>query len=155
EWGNRLRTHPQVTATEEFLLGYALWKTPGGSDVLVCVLGCELSEHPLGPLAELEPGHRSRLTEFGSVVVAGADQRRLGDCQDGQVVAINSQRVRIVGFTDRLSGLTAPYVVCSLATARLLLDYTPDVTTYILVACRHPGPTPALIEELQRQYPKV
>src|SRR5690606_11835692 len=68
-WIDRLWMQPEVEAADEYIQGFTYWKTPGGSNELIIVMGCSLDAASLGPIAQLTDEQRVLLTEPGSVML--------------------------------------------------------------------------------------
>ena len=152
-WIDRLWMQPEVIAADEYIQGFTYWKTPRGANELIIVVGCDLSERSLGPIAQLTSRQRARLTEPGSVVLDIKDSGRLDVDRIGQEGEVSGHRVRVVGFTSRMGSISGPYVVCSLPTARKLLRLRNDQTTYLLASCASADAARRVVEQLRR-FPK-
>ncbi len=63
---------------------------------------------------------------------------------------MSGHHVRVVGFVRGARGLSAPYIFCSLDTARLLLGMAPEQTTYLLARCRTPADAQRVAERMGR-----
>ena len=59
-------------------------------------------------------------------------------------------RVRVVGIVRGLKGLSAPYVFCSIDTARQVLGYAPDQITFALARCCTPEDASRAAQRLQK-----
>lgn len=139
KWIDRLAMQPEVLAADEYFQNFTFWKDPAQGNVLVTLLGCNLTSGSLGPVSILTPTQRVLLSEAGSVLLDVSDCGRLGISRVGQTGEVYGQQVRVVGFTRNMGGLTGPYVFCSLQTARQLLtdfSYGTTHTTYVLGRCR-------------------
>src|SRR5262249_14648753 len=86
------------------------------------------------------------------VVIDESDMKKLGVTGVGDTVEITGHRVRIVGTTRKVKSLAAPYVLCHITTARLLLRQSPDQATYVLAKCKDPARAPAVVERLKEEY---
>lgn len=145
----RLAAQPEVILAEPLVLGYSYWEKPQGGNELCIVVGARLPEGSLGAVRHLTPELRGQLAEPGTVVVDESDLSRLGISGVGERVQVSGQRVRIIGTVRGLQGLTAPYLFCSQRTARRLLDFHPNQTTYVLGKCRRPEDVAAVVERLR------
>jgi putative ABC transport system permease protein len=156
-WRARLASLPGVEQTECYLYGFSYWRKPQGSSEVCCVVGSHLDGGSLGVISDLTPAMRTRLTEPGAVVIDESEQERLGIVGLGSVAEVAGQRVRVVGLVRGLKSVGAPYVFCSLRTARLLQplfhDY-PGHTMYLLARCRSPQDAAAAVARL-RNYPDL
>jgi putative ABC transport system permease protein len=157
---SRLAGQPEVVRVEPYILDFRHWYKPGGGRELCLVVGCRLGPDSLGAVDRLTPADRALLQEPGAVIVDSSDLERLGIRGVGDRAEVTKHAVRVVGLTHGLKSLTAPYVFCSLRTARTLLSHgpaatPPDQITYILAQCRSPEDAPALVARLRREYPDV
>jgi putative ABC transport system permease protein len=150
----RVAAQPEVERAEVFLQGFMYWAKPDGGSELCIVTGSRLDDGALGPVRELTPDLRWRLTEPGAIVVDQGELDRLGIHGVGDVAEITNQRVRVVGLVHGLRSLSGPYIFCSIPTARGLLRLTNEQTTYILARCHNPADAPAVVKRLQ-EYPTM
>lgn len=153
-WIDRLWLEPGVTAADEYIQGFTYWKTPAGSSELVIVVGCNLEDDSLGPIAQLTAEQRALLTEPGSVILDAKDKHRLEIDEVGQEGEVAGQTIRVVGFTRNMGSLSGPYVVCSLPTARRMLRLRDDQTTYLLADCASAEEAKAIAGRLGT-FPKI
>ena len=151
-WVDRLWQDPDVVSADEYVQGFTYWKTPSGASQLIVVVGCNLDDHSLGPIAQLTPRQRGLLTEPGAVILDCRDAHRLEVDEVGQTGEVSGQRVRVVGLTQNMMGITGPFVVCSLPTGRQMLRLREDQTTYLLAKTRRPENAPQVVARL-RQFP--
>ncbi len=102
---------------------------------------------------DLTPELRTRLTEPGAVVVDESEMPKLGLTTGvGEFAEIANRRVHVVGLVRGSNSTTAPFVFCSLQTARMLLpgfQADPDMTMYVLARCRDPRDAAAVAERLR------
>ncbi|MBY0587811.1 ABC transporter permease [bacterium] len=147
-WLDRLWSHPDIAAADEFVQGFRYWQTEKGKNELCVVLGVSLDDESLGPIARLTPEQRSRLTEPNAVILDAKDAGRLDATQIGVEGEITGQRVRVVGFTDQMRGITGPFIVTSIPTARRLLLMRDDQATFLLAKCKDPARIPAVVADL-------
>jgi putative ABC transport system permease protein len=151
---SRLAAQPEVESPEVYLQGFAYWSKPNGATELCIVIGSRLDDTALGPVDELSPELRSRITEPGAIIVDESELGRLGIHGVGDVAEISGQHVRVVGLVRGLKSLAGPYIFCSVGTARPLLHLLPEQTTYLLARCHAPADAPAVVERL-RAYPSM
>ncbi|GIW80141.1 MAG: hypothetical protein KatS3mg105_1948 [Gemmatales bacterium] len=103
------------------------------------MIGCRLGDDSLGAISELTSELRAKLTEPGTIVIDESELGRLGLTNGiDETVEIGGQRVRIVGLVRGLKGIAAPYVFCSVRTARPLLRMAENQTTFLLARCDNP-----------------
>jgi len=157
---HRLADQPEVVKAEPYLLGFGSWHLPGEGALEGCiVIGTRLEEGSIGVVHELSPEARKRLTEPGTVVVDEWELSKLGLKRGvDEFAEINQCRVRVVGTISGFEGFTAPYVFCSLQTARRLLPtlgQCPQLTTYVLGRCQNRYDAPIVVERLRALYPDM
>jgi putative ABC transport system permease protein len=131
-WLDRVWSQPGVIKAEEFIQNFTHWRTRGGESELVILLGCGLADDSIGPTRRLTAEQKALLTEPGSVILDRRDAKRVGVKSVGDEGEILGQRVRCVGFVDDMGSLSGPYVLCSIPTARNVLKFRDDQTTYLL-----------------------
>jgi putative ABC transport system permease protein len=159
-WLLRVAAQPEVERAEPYLLGFAAWHKPrAGGNENCCIIGSRLGLDSLGAIREASPQLRARLSEPGTVIVDELEMPKLGLAtgQD-EVVEINNQRVRVVGTVRGFQGFTAPFVFCSLETARRLLPSDPRQATqimHVLARCRSPQDAAAVAARLRDTYPEM
>lgn len=145
----RLASLPGVEHPEPYLLDYAVWVKRDGTKENCMVIGTRLVDGALGYVDALTAEQRALLTEPGTVIIDRADSKRLGISAAGETAEILGRRVRVVGLVTGLKGLFAPYVFCSLDTARQLLQLGPDQTTFLLARCQNPADGAAVVQALE------
>jgi putative ABC transport system permease protein len=148
-WLARVAREPEVMRSEVFLLGMLLLDKPDGQSSLCTIIGSRLDDESLGAVKALAPGLRRLLSEPGAVVVDESDSERLGMRNVGDLAEVLGRRIRLVGKTTGMKSLAAPYVFCSLETARALFKGVQrDQTIYILAHCRTPEDAQAVAHRL-------
>lgn len=150
----RLASQPEVKRCETYLKGLASWVKADGGSELCMVIGSRLDADSLGAVRQLSAEQRALLYEPGAIVVDRAELKRLGIRKVGATTEVNGARVRVVGCVAGLQSLAAPYVFCSLETARQLLRVPPEQVTYLLGCCHHPAQVPVVAERF-RIYPTL
>jgi putative ABC transport system permease protein len=159
-WLLRVAAQPEVERAEPYLMGYAAWHQPnqGGSENC-CIIGSRLDSDSMGVIREATPEMRARLSEPGTVFVDEQDLFKLGLTHGNDEFAeINQRRVRVVGTVRGFKGFTAPFVFCSLQTARMLLpmyEEQPNVVMHVLARCKDPHAAAAVAARLREQYPEM
>ncbi|MCK9538883.1 ABC transporter permease [Dokdonella sp.] len=124
---------PGVASVDEYMVQFAFWRKPDGGSESVIVTGYSLASGRGGPWAMVE-GTRADLQIDDGVIIDRLYQDKLGVHGLGQVVEINNQRVRVVGFTDGIRTFTqSPYIFTTHARAQRLARFSPEETTYLLV----------------------
>ena len=149
-WRNRLMMHPGIAQTDEYVEEYSRWWNPKSGMVLLIICGLNLSDQSLGPIAKLSPELRIALSEPGSVAVNRDDKKKLGVQKEGDIAQINGHAVRVVGFLDDMSSMTGCYLFCSVPTARRLLRYHDDQTTFLLARTTKETTVRDVIKDLKK-----
>jgi putative ABC transport system permease protein len=153
-WRARVEGLPGVECTEAYLSSFGYWHKPHGGSVVCCIIGSRLDAGALGALGDLTPDARTRLTEPGAVIVDESELDRLGLAKGvGAVADVSGHRVRVVGLMHGFKSVGAPFVFCSLRTARLILPLfhgKPGDTMYILARCRRPDEVAAVLARLRQ-----
>jgi putative ABC transport system permease protein len=144
----RLASQPEVKRCEIYLKGLASWAKADGGSELCMVIGSRLDAASLGAVRQLNPEQWAWLSEPGAVIVDRAELARLGIRGIRHSAEVNGTRVRVVGCVAGLQSLAAPYVFCSLETARQLLRLPPEQVTYLLGCCHHPAQAQVVAERL-------
>jgi putative ABC transport system permease protein len=147
-WIDRLWARKEVRRADEYIQNFAYWKTAAGSTELILLLGTGIDDNSLGPIAQLSREQRAALTEPGAVILDQRDAKRVGVTRVGQEGEINGQRVRCVGFVQDMGSLAGPYVLASIPTARSLLRFRGDQTTYLLAKCDSKEDARRLVDDL-------
>lgn len=151
-WRDRLWMQPEIEGVDEYIQGFTYWKTPGGATELIIVVGCNVDDDSLGPVAQLDTRQRDLLTEPGAVILDAKDAHRLEVDQVGQTGEVSGYQVRVVDFTQGMGSISGPYVLCSLPTARQMLRLRDDQATYLLGWCRAAADVPAVIGRLRQEW---
>jgi putative ABC transport system permease protein len=156
QWFARLAAQPEVVRVEPSRMGFAGWSMPERNVVEVgMVIGTRLDPGSLGAVDQLTPELRARLSRLGTIVVDEAEFERLGLEQVGETAEVYGQRVQVVGTVSGLKSLGAPYLFCSLETARQLLRQPEDQTTYLLARCNNPADADAVASRLRQRYHRM
>src|SRR5262245_7341740 len=150
----RVEGREGVVSLEEYIAGFANFTRPSGGTELCFILGSNLDDDAAGAAKQLTHAQRDALTLPNSIIVDESDVRRLGlDNPEGKA-KINGREVKLVGTVKGLKSLAAPWVFCSLHTARQLLGFLlpPDNVTYFLVRCDSPQHAKQLAAQLREEY---
>jgi putative ABC transport system permease protein len=145
---SRVASDPDVQSVELFAQGFAPWKNSKGNSELCMVVGSRLEDGAIGSVKELTPELRSLLSEPGAVVIDETEQSRLGVSGIGDTADIAGQRVRVVGFVHGFKAPAAPFIFCSMRTARPLLRLKNDETIYIIAKCKDRAAADQVAERL-------
>lgn len=152
-WGTRVASEPGVVRLEYYLMGQAiLHKAEGGTEPCT-VVGVPVTEDSLGAGRILSPAIRARLQRPGAVVADESELGRFGFVKPGYAGEVTGRSVYYVGAVRGFKRFAAPYIFCSLETARRLLPTTgPNETTYILAQCEHPALAPRVAQRLRARF---
>jgi putative ABC transport system permease protein len=145
---------PGVGMPERYIANFANFTKSTGGTELCFLLASVLDDGAAGAAKLLTPEQRYALTMPNAIIVDESDWKRLGlDTTDGKP-KINGKEVMIVGTVKGLKSLAAPWVFCSLHTARQLLGFLlpPDHVTYFLARCESPTRAREVAAELRKQY---
>ena len=152
---SRVQGTPGVTTVEFYIANFANWTKPVGGTELCYILGSHIDYGAAGAATVLTREQLDALTLPDSVIVDESDVKRLGllDHPDGKA-KINGKEVKVVGTVKGLKSLAAPWVFCSLHTARHLLGFMipPEHVTYLLARCESPERAKQVAAELRAQY---
>ena len=144
---------PGVTSVEPYTAAFASFTKPVGGTEMCFLLGSELDPDAAGAAKLLTREQLDLLTMPDSIIVDESDVERLKLDREGKA-KINGKEVKLVGTVRGLKSLAAPWVFCSLHTARHLLGFLlpADHVTYLLVKCESPARAKEVAAELREQY---
>jgi putative ABC transport system permease protein len=152
----RIAGLPGVRMPEQYIANFANFTKPIGGTELCFLLGSKLDDDAAGAATLLTKEQRELLTMPNAIIVDESDWKRLAlnALEEGKP-KINGKEVTIVGTVKGLKSLAAPWVFCSLHTARQLLGFLlpPDHVTYLLARCDSPQRAREVAAELRAQYP--
>jgi putative ABC transport system permease protein len=140
---------------EMYIANFANFTKPTGGTELCFLLGSLLDDNAAGALTLLTKEQRDALTMPFAIIVDESDVRRLGlHAPQGQKPKINGKEVTVVGTVRGLKSLAAPWVFCSLYTARQLLGplLPSDHVTYLLARCESPERAREVARYLRERY---
>jgi putative ABC transport system permease protein len=124
---------PGVRWAEKYLLGWGYWKTPGGSQETVQMVGYN-PETMVGAPWNIVRGNPQDVKYFNSVFYDEAETNRLGNLPIGAETEINGHRVRVAGITrGARSFIQSPYIFTSFKNAINLSAINKGNTVYVLV----------------------
>lgn len=152
----RVAGRPGVRMPELYIANFANFTKPTGGTELCFLLGSLLDKDAAGVADVLTPQMRRDLSEPFTIVVDESDVKRLNLDRTGGKPKINGKEVRVVGTVRGLKSLAAPWVFCSIHTARQLMGFLlpPDHVTYLLVRTDSPERAKQLAAELRAEYPE-
>jgi putative ABC transport system permease protein len=128
-----VRTAPGIAWAEKYLLAFGYWKTPGGSQETVQMVGFD-PETMVGAPWDVVKGNPQDVKYFNSVFYDEAETNRLGNLGVGAETEINSHKVRIAGITrGARSFIQSPYIFTSFKNALNLSFINKGNTVYVLV----------------------
>ncbi len=144
---------PGVDKAIKYLVRWSIWKQPGGRAESVAIVGCDPDALMGGPF-NLVAGDAQQLKQPNAIIIDRIYADKLDAHQIGDMVEINGNRARVVGFTEGIRAFTtSPYVF---TTFKRALDYTgiaDDQTNFILVKAAPGVDVKQLKAELQRRLP--
>jgi putative ABC transport system permease protein len=152
----RVAGRPGVHMPEFYIANFGNFTKPVGGTELCYLLGSRLDSDARGPAEVLTPELRNALTERDTIVVDESDVERLKLNYPSGHAKINGKEVRLVGTVKGLKSLAAPWVFCSLDTARHLLGFImpPDHVTYLIAQVDTPERAQQIVKQLREEYPE-
>ena len=150
----RVEGMPGVTSVELYIANFANFTKPGGGTELCFLLGSVLDDGAAGSADVLSREQRDALTEPLTIIVDESDIGRLWLDKGNGNPKINGKEVRVIGTVKGIKSLAAPWVFCSLHTARQLMGFLlpPEHVTYILAKCESPERAKEVAAELRTVY---
>ena len=147
-----------VRTVELYIANFANFTKPTGGTELCFLLGSSMDDDAAGVADVLTPEMRAALTETDAIVVDESDVKRLDlDKLDEGKPKINGKEVKLVGTVRGLKSLAAPWVFCSVTTARKMMGYLlpAEHITYLLAKCDTPERARQVARDLSQQYPDM
>lgn len=124
---------PGVQWAEKYFLAFGYWKTPGGSQETVQMVGYD-PDTLVGAPWDILRGDPQDVKYFNSIFYDDAERNRLGDLPIGAETEINNHRVRVAGITrGARSFIQSPYIFTSFKNALGLSFVNKGNTVYVLV----------------------
>jgi putative ABC transport system permease protein len=125
---------PGVERVERLVVTGAEWRKPDGGTRSIMLLGSDPRTGSLVPW-NIPPADAKRLTTPQSVILDTTYADDLGVSSEGDVVHINGEPARVVGFTSGIRSFTTiPYVFAALDQAQAYQGSTGDKVAYLLVS---------------------
>lgn len=151
----RIAGRSGVHMPEFYIANFGNFTKPVGGTELCYLLGSRMDADARAPAEVLTPELRAALTERNTIVVDESDVKRMGLDNPNGKPKINGKEVRLVGTVKGLKSLAAPWVFCSLDTARHLLGFIlpPDHVTYMVAQVDTPERAQQVVKELREEYP--
>jgi putative ABC transport system permease protein len=146
-----------VEKAEPYFLHFGFWQRSDGLRQTVIVIGVDPdAEMGLPPNLVLGPSVREALASPDGVIIDELYAEKLGVTSLNQLVEINDQRARVVGFTKGVRTFTqSPYVFTSLRNSRLYLRKSDNAITYVLIRLKKGADQGKVIAELKERMPDV
>jgi putative ABC transport system permease protein len=150
----RVGCRPGVRPPEPLVAMFGRFQKPRSGSDLCFVLGSHLDPEAAGAASVLTPELRAALTEPFAIVMDESDLPRMQLEKVGDTGKINGKEVRLVGTVRGQRSLAAPWVFCSLYTAREVQAamLPPDHVTYLLARCESVERAKAVAAELKAEY---
>src|SRR6185503_15233456 len=149
---------PGVGMPEQYIANFANFTKPVGGTELCFLLGSDLDDGAAGAAIVLTKEQRIALTMPYAIIVDESDWKRLElhQLETGNKPKINGHEVTVVGTVKGLKSLAAPWVFCSLHTARQLMGFLlpPDHVTYLLARCDSRERAKEVAAQLREEYGK-
>ncbi len=150
----RIAGLPGVEMPEQYIANFATLTKPSGGTELCFLLGSVLDEGAAGAATMLTQEQRVALTLPDAIIMDESKIEEFKLNTSGGKAKINGKEVTVVGTVKGLKSLAAPWVFCSLYTARHLMGFMlpPDHVSYFLARCESPARAKEVAEELRKQY---
>jgi putative ABC transport system permease protein len=150
----RVADRPGVGMPESYIAAFAIYVKPGGGTDLCFLLGTALTENAGGAPAFLTPSLKAALTIKGGIVMDASDLERMQLKAVGDRAKINGKDVTLVGTVTGIKSLAAPWIYCSVTTAKDLLGplLPQDHVTFLIARCDSPERAKDVVAELNAKY---
>jgi putative ABC transport system permease protein len=126
-------TVPGVASVSAYMVQFAFWRKPTGGNESVILAGFEPADARGAPWRLVE-GTLEDLQTDDAIIMDRLYRDKLGVHALGQIVEINSQRARVVGFTEGIRTFTqSPYIFTTHANAQHFARFPQTQTTYLLI----------------------
>jgi len=146
---------PGVATADKYIVRFAQWKTPSGSEQSVQVVGFNPYTRVGGPWNVVR-GNVEDLRTPDAVMIDELYAKKLGVTQIGQVFEIYGRRARVVGYTNGIRAFTTtPYVFTSFKNAQDFARLQQDQTLFILVKAKPGTDLAALQRDLESRLRDV
>jgi len=154
-WRQQALALPEVESADYFLMQFGMWRKARGGDEGVIIVGFNMASERGGPW-KIGEGNIADLQQENAVMIDRLYAEKLQVDQLGQVVEINNQRARVVGFTESIRTFTqSPYVFTSYNNAARFGNIPEDKTTYVLVKLRPDANPEEVVAKLRQQLDHV
>jgi putative ABC transport system permease protein len=153
---SRVAGRPGVEMPEVYIANFANFTKPIGGTELCFLLASNLDSDSAALADVLTPELRSALHEMDTIVVDDSDavKRLRLDYPYGKP-KINGKEVKLVGTVTGVRSIAAPWVFCSIPTARRLMGLLlpQDHVTYLIARCESPSRAREVACMLKTEYP--
>ncbi len=153
---SRVAGRPGVEMPEVYIANFANFTKPIGGTELCFLLASNLDSDSAALADVLTPELRSALHEMDTIVVDESDaaKRLRLDYEYGKP-KINGKEVKLVGTVSGVRSIAAPWVFCSIPTARRLMGLLlpQDHVTYLIARCDSPSRAREVASTLKTEYP--
>jgi putative ABC transport system permease protein len=150
----RLSGRPGVGIPETYIAAFAIFTKTGGGTDLCFLLGTSLTDVSGGAPAFLNSKLRDELSVKGGIVLDVSDLERMQMKEVGDKAKINGKEVTLVGTVTGIKSLAAPWIYCSVTTAKDLLGplMPQDNVSYLIARCESPQRAHEVVKELNAEY---
>ena len=139
-----------VASVDELMAQFAFWKKPDGGNESVSLIGFNPATGRGAPWSMVE-GSIDDLSTDDAIIIDRLYAAKLGVTHRDQIVEINRQRARVVGFTSGIRTFTqSPYVFTTHKNAQRYALFPPDLTTYLLIKLQ-PGADAVAVRDAVKQ----
>jgi putative ABC transport system permease protein len=139
---------------ELYIAAFGRFAKPRGGSDLCFLLGTSLEPDSGGAPSFLTDNLRAALTVKGGIVMDESDLERMQVAKVGDRAKINGKEVTLVGTIKGVKSLAAPWIYCSVTTAKELLGplMPPDHVNFLIARCDSPARAKEVVAELNRDY---
>lgn len=155
----RIEGHRCTESVTSVVVDYTYMRRPSRTLVSIQMIAVDDASRRARPFPwVLAQGSREKLDEPDTVIVDMLDREVLGILREGgeapaePSISVRDYDLRVVGFTDKLKAFALiPYVFASDATARSVLLFPDEESSYFVVRAK----SPACVAELKRLVPRA
>lgn len=155
-WVQRIRGVDGVERADPYLVAAGQAEMRDGRSEIVVVVGCDPSSL-LGNAWDMAEGESASVRHPEGILVDVHSAQKLGDCQVGDTLEINKQRVMVVGLTRGIVGFTNnPYIFTTYERARRISYGVPEEhCSYFLVKAKPGVDVSELCARLRERVPDL
>jgi putative ABC transport system permease protein len=137
------------------VVGFSIWKKPGGEMTPIFVVGSNVGPHGLQPW-NVTAGSAKDLIARDTVAVDRSYFDRLGVSSVGASAEIRGQKIHVAAITDGIrSFTTTPYVFAELDRARTYLGLPSNKINHLLIQINQGGDVDQIRQNLQKNIADV